>query len=173
MIEDCLSIIASFIWCGFQNNTLKDILLFKYYFVCIYLSLDLIKLNWICNLLQKKFIYRHSNMKLHSKSFPRQSLLRFTFRVKLSDSIFLGLSPIVKLIWREKQIFWSILREKYCLIHLEIVKRPKKRNYNFEIFLLFLSDLKNTIFKLLLDFAFSILGLIKTLNKICKKILQS
>ena len=33
-------------------------------------------------------------------TFPRQSLKRFTFRVKLSDSIFflLGLSPIVKLI---------------------------------------------------------------------------
>jgi hypothetical protein len=59
--------------------------------------------------------------------FLRQSLKRFGFRVKLSDSIFflLGLSPIVKLIWHEKQIFWSILRGKYCLIHLEIVKRPK------------------------------------------------
>ena len=33
-------------------------------------------------------------------NFPRQSLKIFTFRVKLSDSIFfsLGLSPIVKLI---------------------------------------------------------------------------
>ena len=67
--------------------------------------------------------------------FPLQSLERFTFLVKLSDSIFflLGLSPIVKLIWHEKQIFLSILRGKYYLIHLEIVKRPKKRNYNFEI----------------------------------------
>ena len=59
----------------------------------------------------------------------------FTFRVKLSDSIFflLGLSPIVKLIWHEKQIFLSILLGKYCLIHLEIVKRHKKGNYNVEI----------------------------------------
>ena len=65
--------------------------------------------------------------------YPRQSLKRFSFRVKLSDSIFflLGLSPIVKLI--EKQIFLSILRGKYCLIHLQIVKRPKKLNYNVEI----------------------------------------
>ena len=57
--------------------------------------------------------------------FPRHSLKRFTFRVKLSDSIFflLGLSPIVKL----------ISRGKYCLIHLEIVKIPKKGNYNAEI----------------------------------------
>ena len=50
------------------------------------------------------------------------------FHVKLSDSIFflLGLSPIVKLIWHENQFFLSILRGKYCLIHFEIVKRPKK-----------------------------------------------
>ena len=36
----------------------------------------------------------------HNKYFPRQSLKIFTFRVKLSDSIFflLGHSPIVKLI---------------------------------------------------------------------------
>ena len=61
-------------------------------------------------------------------SFPRQSLKIFTFRVKLSDSIcfLLGLSPIVKLIRHEKQILLSILRRKYCLIHLEIVKKPKK-----------------------------------------------
>ena len=67
--------------------------------------------------------------------FPRQSLNIFTFRVKLSDSIFflLSLSPIVQLIWHEKQIFLSILRGKYCLIHLEIEKRPKKLNYNVEI----------------------------------------
>jgi len=60
--------------------------------------------------------------------FPRQSLKRFTFRVKLSDSIcfLLGLSPIVKLIRHEKQIFLSILRGKYYLIHLEIKKRHKK-----------------------------------------------
>ena len=66
---------------------------------------------------------------------PRQSLKRFAFRVKLSNSIFflLGLSPIVKLIWHEKQIFLSIVCGKYCLIHLEIVKRPKKWNYNVEI----------------------------------------
>ena len=59
--------------------------------------------------------------------FPRQSLKRFAFCFKLSDSIFflLGLSPIVKSIWHEKQIFLSILRGKYCLIHLEILKRPK------------------------------------------------
>ena len=55
-------------------------------------------------------------------TFPRQSLKRFISRVRLSDSIFflLGLSPMVKLIWHEKQIFLSILR------HLEIVLRPKK-----------------------------------------------
>ena len=69
--------------------------------------------------------------------FLRQSLKikRFGFRVKLSDSIFffLGLSPIVKLILHEKQIFLSILRGKYYLIHWEIVKIPKKWNYNVEI----------------------------------------
>ena len=67
--------------------------------------------------------------------FLLQSLKRFTFRVKSSDSIFflLGRSPIVKLIWNEKQILLSILRGKYCLIHLEIVKRPNKWNYNVQI----------------------------------------
>ena len=42
--------------------------------------------------------------KLIKKRFPRQSLKMFTFRVKLSYSIFflLGLSPIVKLIQHEK-----------------------------------------------------------------------
>ena len=52
--------------------------------------------------------------------FPCQSLKRFAFRVKLSDSIFflLGLS--------QKQILLSILCGKYCLIYLEIVKIPKK-----------------------------------------------
>ena len=57
------------------------------------------------------------------------------YRVKLSDSIFflLGLSPIGKLIKHEKQIFLSIFCGKYCLIHLEIVKRPKKLNNNVEI----------------------------------------
>ena len=61
-------------------------------------------------------------------NFNTLSLKRFIFRVKLSDSIFflLGLSPIVKLIRHENQIFLSILRGKYCLIHLEIVKIPKK-----------------------------------------------
>ena len=59
--------------------------------------------------------------------FPRQNLKRFTFGVKLSDSIFflLGLSPIFKLIWHEKQIFFSLFRGKCCLFPLEIVKRPK------------------------------------------------
>ena len=68
-------------------------------------------------------------------NFPCQSLKRFAFRVKLSDLIYflLGLSPIVKLIWHEKQIFLSILCGKYCLIHLEIIKRRKKWNYNVEI----------------------------------------
>ena len=66
---------------------------------------------------------------------PRQSLKRFAFRVKLSDSVFflLGLSPVVKLILYEKQIFLSILRGKYYLIQLEIVKMHKKWNYNVEI----------------------------------------
>ena len=61
------------------------------------------------------------------KFIPRQSLKRFTFCVKLSDPIFFlsGLSPIVKLISHEKQIFLSILHGKYCVIHLKIVKRPK------------------------------------------------
>ena len=60
--------------------------------------------------------------------FPRQSIKRFTFRFKLSDLIFflLGLFPIVKLISHENQIFLSILRGKYYLIQLEIVKRLKK-----------------------------------------------
>ena len=50
-----------------------------------------------------------------NKKFPRQRLKIFTFRVKLSDSIYflLGLSPIVKLILHEKQIFLSLLRGKY------------------------------------------------------------
>ena len=44
-----------------------------------------------------KYISRHI---LFKNIFPRQSLKIFTFRVKLSDSIFflLGLSPTVKLI---------------------------------------------------------------------------
>ena len=42
--------------------------------------------------------------KVNKIIFPRQSLKRFTFRVKISDSIFflLGLSPIVKFIPHEK-----------------------------------------------------------------------
>ena len=46
-----------------------------------------------------KTLYFHVNL-LTYNPFPRQSLKRFTFRVKLSDSIFFlfGLSPIVKLI---------------------------------------------------------------------------
>ena len=54
---------------------------------------------------------------------------------KLCNSIFflLSLSPIVKLIWNEKQIVLCILRWKYRLNHLEIVKIPKKWNYNIEI----------------------------------------
>ena len=70
-------------------------------------------------------------------SFPRQILKIFTFRVKLSDSIFFlfWLSHIVKLIWHEKKIFLNLLlRVKYCLIHLEIIKRPKKLNNNVEIY---------------------------------------
>ena len=52
-----------------------------------------------------------------------------------STSIFFLVGPsfIVKLIWYEKQIFLSILRGNYCLIHLKIVKMPKKLNYNVEI----------------------------------------
>ena len=51
-------------------------------------------------LVQKKASLKHQ-VKIREKNiFPRQSLKRFTFRVKLSGSIFflLGLSPIVKLI---------------------------------------------------------------------------
>ena len=50
-------------------------------------------------------------------NIPRQSIKKFTFCVKSSDLIFflLGLSPIVNL---------SLLRGKYCLISLEIVKIP-------------------------------------------------
>ena len=33
----------------------------------------------------------------------------------------------------EKQIFLSLLRRKYCLIIVEIVKRPKKSNNYVEI----------------------------------------
>ena len=54
----------------------------------------------------------------NKRYFPRQSLKKFTFCVKLSDSIFFLLGHL--------QIFLSILRGKYYLIHLEIVKRPKK-----------------------------------------------
>ena len=81
------------------------------------------------------FDRENKKLKQQKKIIPRQSLKRFTFRVKLSDSIFflLGLSPIFKLIWHEKQIFLSILRGKYYLNDLENVKRPKKRNYNVEI----------------------------------------
>ena len=69
--------------------------------------------------------------------FVHQSLKLFTFRVKFSDSIFLflGLSPIVKLIGHEKSIFLSFLRGKYYLIHLEIVRIPKTCFYNIEILL--------------------------------------
>ena len=76
-------------------------------------------------MLHKLCYYETSFKKI--KKFPRQSLKIFTFRVKLSYSIFflLGLSPIVKLILHEKLIFLSISRGNYCLIHLDIVKRPK------------------------------------------------
>jgi hypothetical protein len=46
-------------------------------------------------------IFNNKHEKLYTKKyFPRESLKIFTFRVKLSDSIFflLGHSPIVKLI---------------------------------------------------------------------------
>jgi hypothetical protein len=81
------------------------------------------------------FDRENKKLKQQKKIIPHQSLKIFTFRVKLSDSIFflLGLSPIFKLIWHEKQIFLSILRGKYYLNDLENVKRPKKRNYNVEI----------------------------------------
>ena len=58
--------------------------------------------------------------------FPRQSLKRFTFRVQLSDLIFFLFGLSLKLILHEKQIFLILLCGKYCLIHLEIVKRLKK-----------------------------------------------
>ena len=59
--------------------------------------------------------------------FPRQSLKRFTFRVKSSDSTFflLGLSPIVNKFDKKMNLF-KPFSGKFCLIHLEIVKRPKK-----------------------------------------------
>ena len=55
---------------------------------------------------EKSWQKTENNLKVHfllvnkQRLFPRQSLKRFTFRVKLSDSIFflLGLSPIIKLI---------------------------------------------------------------------------
>ena len=58
--------------------------------------------------------------------FPRQSLKRFSFRVKSGGSIFflLGLSPIVNKFYI-KSNFLSLLCVIYCLIHLEIVNRPK------------------------------------------------
>ena len=64
---------------------------------------------------------------MKKKTFPRQSLKIFTSRFKLSDLVFflLGLSPIVKLISRENLIILSLLSGNYCLIHLEIVMRPK------------------------------------------------
>ena len=45
--------------------------------------------------------------KMATKKIPRQSLKRFTFRVKLSDSIFffLGLSPIENLFDRKSKSF--------------------------------------------------------------------
>ena len=66
--------------------------------------------------------------------FPRQSLERFTSRVKSSDSIFflLGLSPIVNYFEIESKSL-SIFRGRYCFIHLEILQRPKKGNYYVKI----------------------------------------
>ena len=61
--------------------------------------------------------------------FQRQSLKKFAFRVKSSDSIFflLGLSPIVnKFDIKSFSFLRSPLRGKYCLNHLEILKRHKK-----------------------------------------------
>ena len=60
--------------------------------------------------------------------FPRQSLkifMYFLYQIKF----LLGLSPFVKLIIKSKRK----RRGKYCLIQIEIVKRPKKFNYNVEI----------------------------------------
>ena len=70
------------------------------------------------------------------KYFSRQSLKRFRYflcQINRLNIFLLGLFPIIKLIWHEKLIFLSILREKYCLSRLEILKRPKKLNYNVEI----------------------------------------
>ena len=59
--------------------------------------------------------------KLVKKHFPCQSLKRFTFCVKLSDSIFflLGLSHIVNQFDIKIKCFFCLLRGKYCLIYLE------------------------------------------------------
>ena len=87
---------------------------------------DLVVMNYLDRLGGKE--YKGNNAWTKKKS--RQSLKRFTFCVKSSDSIFflLGLSPIVN--WFDIK---SLSRGKYCLIHLEIVKRPKKGNYYVEI----------------------------------------
>ena len=78
---------------------------FLYSFNCCFLIFYLENNNFVI----KKF---------NIKMFPRQSLKRFTFRVKSSDSIF---------------FLFGLLRGKYCLIHLEIAKSPKKWNYTVEI----------------------------------------
>ena len=60
------------------------------------------------------------------KYFARQSLKKNTFRVKSSNSIFflLGLSSIVNYFDIKSKFFEVVLRGKYYLINLEIVKRP-------------------------------------------------
>ena len=65
-------------------------------------------------------------------SFPRQSLkifMYFSYKIKGLNIFLVRSSPFVKLIMKSKRK----RREKYCLIQIEIVKRPKKINYNVEI----------------------------------------
>ena len=70
----------------------------------------------------------------NSLFFPRQSLKRFTFCVKSSDSIFFLFGFLLSSInWTWKVNLLSLSRGKYCLIHLKMVKRPKKLNCNVEI----------------------------------------
>ena len=71
---------------------------FSIYSEYIYYLIKYVEFNiFLSNLFTNLFVSNFQDLKI---TFPRQSLKRFTFRVKLNDSIFflLGYSPIVKLI---------------------------------------------------------------------------
>ena len=79
---------------------------FMYFpFLSLTISITIFSNLNISQIFRKKIhVVIEHGFKFYTIIFPRQSLQIFTFRVKLSDSIFflLGLSPIVKLISHEK-----------------------------------------------------------------------